>query len=245
MKIAIIINDDKLMRYLSNAINKIIDWDVSFFLDPQKFGQFDTSCFDVIIAEYSPPVINGQDLLQSIHEKTSADLYLLCDSIDSISKADISQNYIKGVIKKGVISVINKLYYLETKYKIKEMISTEDENMSNMVVRANGYSFSIDNDVAFIGIKRVLSEKSKSGLLKKIGETNIDKVVISYPDIDHLETMHCGQIFDIYKYFFTHGGKMAFCNHDNRSVDILRECKIDRIMPVFENQEEAVNFLHT
>jgi len=245
MKIAIIVNDDKTIYYLQDVINKTTDWDVSFFSDSQKFGMSDISYFDVIIVSYSLPLINGQDLLESIHEKTSADLYLLCDLNDCISKADLSRDYIKGVIKKDISSIINKLHYLETKYRIKKMITIEDENMSNMVVRANGYSFDIDNDVAFIGIKRVLSAKSKTGLLKKIGEANVDKVVISYPDIDRLKTIHCFQIFDIYKHFFTNGGKVVFCNPENISVDVLHECKIDKIMPIFDNQEEAVSFLHT
>jgi len=127
MKIAIIVNDDKAIYYLQDAINKTADWDVSFFSDSQGFGMFDVSYFNVIIASYDLPSINGQDLLQAIHEKTSADLYLLCDSVDCISKTDLSRNYIKGVIKKDVLSIINKLHYLETKYRIKEMISTEEE----------------------------------------------------------------------------------------------------------------------
>lgn len=245
MKIAIIVSDDKLIYYLKKAIKQINDWDASFFFNSQMFGGSDISHFNVIIASFYLPTIDGQALLQSIHKKTSADLYLLCDSIGCISKADISHNYIKGVIKKDVVSIMSKLQYLETKYKIQEMISTEDKNMNDIVARANGYSFEIQKGIAFISVKRLLSEESKTGLLQKIDNAHVNKAIVSYPDRDLLHTMHCGQIFDIYKYLFINGGRMAFCNSENRSVDVLHECKIDKIMPIFENQEEAVQFLHT
>ena len=223
----------------------ISDWDAEFCSDPQTFGRSDINGFNVIIADFGIPTIDGQTLLKSIHGKTDADLYLLCDSADCISKADVSHDYIKGIIKKDIVSIINKLHYLETKYRIKNMMLTENKNMNTIVTRANGYSFEIKGDVAFINIKRVLSDDSKIRLLQKINEACVDKAIVSYPDKKNLHTRHCGQIFDIYKYFFTNGGKVVFCNTKDRSVDVLRECKIDQIMPVFENQEEAVEFLHT
>lgn len=245
MKIAIIVNDEKLSLYLKDAIRQIGDWGAEFYSNPQTFGKSDIDSFNVIIAGSSLPIIDGQALLKSIHEKTNADLYLLCGSADCISKADVSHDYIKGIIKNDIASIINKLHYLETKYRIKNMMLTEDRNMNDIVVRANGYSFEIKEDIALISIKRVLSHESKSGLLHKIDESHVVKAIIQYPDKNLLHTMHCGQIFDIYKRFFAHGGKIAFCNTKNRSVDVLRECKIDKIMPVFESQEEAVKFLHT
>jgi len=248
MRVAIIEGDDEFRYYLKEALSKENnkEWQILFFNDTPDFGKVEIKIFNTIIVSHTLRTMEGVELLQSIHDKTDADLYLICDSVDCISKTNLSHDYIKGVIKKDPQMIINKLKYLETKCRLNRMIAVEDENMNRVVVSANGYSFEINNNIAFIEIKRILSEESKNGLVKKIDESNVDNAIVSYPDRDYIETMHCSQIFDIYKAIFNHGGKMVFCNTNNKSVDALHECKIDLIMPIFDDREKAIEFfLHT
>jgi len=247
MRIAIIGGNNKFIYYLKEELAKINNdgWNIFFFNNSHDFGKIKIKLFNAIIACSETKPIGGIELLKSIREKTNADLYLLCDSIDCLSKTDISYDLINGVLLNDIDRVIDKLKYLETKYRLQKMAAAEDENINRAVISANGYSFEINNDIAFIEIKRILSEESKSGLIKKCEESGINKAIVSYPDRDYIETSHCSQIFEIYKSVSSRGGKMAFYNKSNKHIDMFHECKMNNIIPIFENQEDAVEFLHT
>ncbi|RLG45546.1 MAG: hypothetical protein DRN81_01120 [Thermoproteota archaeon] len=247
MRVAIIGGDNKFLYYLKERLASDVDgnWDILFFKDSHDFGKIDIKIFNAIIAYSKTNPMSGFELLKSIREKTDADLYLMCDTVECLSQLKSSHNFISGIVLNDVERIIDKFRYLETKYRLQNMIAAEGESINRAVVSANGYSFEINNDIAFIEIKRVLYEENKSGIINKLQDACVNKAIVSYPDRDYIEISHCSQIFEIYKSLSKNGGKMAFCNTNHNKADIFNECKMDQIIPIFENKEEAVEFLHT
>lgn len=245
MKIAII-ESDRFFKLKLKQLFKYTDWNIKFYTNSTEFSKAKLFSLNVIIADQNLPGISGRELLHSIHDKTSADLYLMSASLKCFCEEDDQNDYIKGLLKKDPKVIIDKLQYIETKLRINQLIEKEDKNLNEIVINANGYSFEIKGNVAFIGFKRLLSPDSKKNLFNKIQNSKINKAIVSYPNKTQLGTKYYGQLLDLCKFFKYHEGKLAFWNINENEIirKNLRNCKLDKIISIFNNTEKAIEFLN-
>ena len=117
MKIAIILNDPAIKSRLEK-ISESLKWELFFFHNSTEFGFIDLSGYDVIIADIALKPIDGRQILQSIKNKTSAELYLM--GVGSFSNSDVSNDYIKGLINKDELEkdFVDKITYAKIKKRL-------------------------------------------------------------------------------------------------------------------------------
>lgn len=243
MKIAIIENDQSFVRELKNSINNP-DWNIEFFADSAAFGLSDIKQFDMIIASYDISDISGKEVLNSIKDKTQAEMYLMSD--DQTIFLDANQEHIKGfVTHKTAEAIIDKLQYTEVKLNINGLIKKEDKKYTEIINNINGYSFEICDNIIFIGITKTLSNLGKENLFDKIIDSKMKKAIISYPGKESLSTNDCGQIFDISNFFKDNSKKLIFVNIEKNAIirDTIELFKLDKLIPVFDEIDDAIHYL--
>ena len=88
MRIAIIEDD---LNY-QKSIHKVLSstrWEYTCFNSSLDFGKAVLKEFDVIISDYHLPRISGRELLKSISDKTSAELFLMVENGDFEGKREL------------------------------------------------------------------------------------------------------------------------------------------------------------
>jgi len=246
MRVAIIESDASFINELENTITQQ-GWDVEFYASSSDFSLADLISIDVILADQEVNGMTGQDLLKAIHGKTKADLYLMSSSLESFCERDAQNDYIKGLIRKDVDSIIAKLQYIESKVKIMSLTTSGAFNLNMMLAKANGYSFNIDNGIAYIELQTFLSDENKVHMLDRIKEAGINKAIISYPGQKDLSALHYEQLLEICNFFQRHDKHIAFWNVENNSciTEMLYGCKLNRIIPAFNDSERAIDYLNS
>ena len=123
MKIAIILEDFSARTRLAQNLQET-DWAVDFFRDSLDFGRAHLSEYDVIISDISISPIDGRQILNSIQDKTKAELYLMGNG--SFSEKDIYNDHIKGLINKNDIKdFFDKINYVSVKKRLQHFAATE------------------------------------------------------------------------------------------------------------------------
>jgi DNA-binding response OmpR family regulator len=121
MKIAIIIDDPVIKSKLVKS-TAVLGWEIDFFQDSKDFGLVKLSQYDVIFADLSLKPLNGRQILQSIWDKTDADLYLMGEG--SFSENDINNDHIMGLINKDDVNdLIDKINFVKVKKRLQDSAS--------------------------------------------------------------------------------------------------------------------------
>lgn len=245
MRVAIIESDAGFINELENKISNQ-GWDVAFYTDTLSFSHATLHALNVVFANKQVNGMTGYDLFKSIHNKTNADLYLMSESLESFCEQGAQHDYIKGFVKRSADSLLTKLQYIESKLRIVSLATTGEHSLNQLMIKANGYSFNVYNGVAYIGLRTFLSCESKRHLFEKVEELGLDKAIISYPGQDNLTPTHYKQLLDICGFFQNNGKKLVFWNIENNACidEIIRGCKLNRIMPIFNNTGEAISYLN-
>jgi len=246
MKVAILVSDASFINSLENVINEQ-GWDIEFYTSSSEFSLADLTSMNVILADQEIDGMTGQDLLKSIYNKTRADLYLMNSDLEGFYEHDTKNDYIKGFIHKDIESIIAKLQYIEAKIKIINLTAISSHKLKVILAKANGYSFNINNDIAYIELRTFLSDESKVHLLDKIKNAGINKAIISYPGQKELSSIHYEQLLEICNFFHRNNKYIAFWNVENKAcIDAtLDGCKLNRIIPAFNNSKEAAGYLNS
>ncbi len=130
MKVAIIENEENFINSLKQLLHNT-DWNVEFYLHSIDFNNADLSSLNVIIVNQNLYGITGKELLYSIHKKTSADLYLMSESLGCFLEKGVQNGCIKGLIKRNLQSIVTKLQYIEVKLRICQLAETEENNITS------------------------------------------------------------------------------------------------------------------
>lgn len=245
MNVAIIESDAEFINELENKIGGQ-GWDVAFYPDASSFSHAAIHTIQAIFANKQINGMTGYDLFKSIHNKTKADLYLMSESLEGFCEIDAQHDYIKGLIKRNADAILTKLQYIESKLRIVTLANTSEYSLNQLMMKANGYSFNVKDGVAYIGLRTFLSCESKRHLFKKVEELDLDKAIISYPGQNNLTSTHYKQLLDICGFFQSNGKKLVFWNIENNACidEIIHGCKLNRIMPTFNNTGEAIDYLN-
>jgi len=246
MRIAIIESDASFLNELENVITQQ-GWDVEFYGSSSDFSLADLTSMNVILADLTINGMSGQELLKSIHNKTKADLYLMSEDLERFCEKDAQSDFIKGLIRKDVNSIIAKLQYIESKIKIMSLTTSGTFNLNAMLAKANGYEMCIDSGIAYIELQTFLSDDNKEHMLNRIHEAGINKAIISYPGQQSLSALHYEQLLEICGFFQRHDKHIAFWNVENNAciTEMLDGCKLNKIIPAFNDSEKAINYLNS
>jgi DNA-binding NarL/FixJ family response regulator len=148
MNIAIIENDPDYQKNLKDSIrsyNMVSNDKIScdFFRDSPDFGKVRLRNYHIIISDVSLPTTSGLNVLNSIKDKTAAELVLMSSTQDWM-KNDIKDiDDISLIIDKSNIeNVMSYIKYIHTKYlmntfqsNIKKSIDDIMQLTSNLMVK--------------------------------------------------------------------------------------------------------------
>lgn len=243
MRIAIIEDSLSYREILKGKVEKT-DWDVDFFVNASDFGRVSLSSYDVIVADYHLPSINGRDLIRSLSTKTSAQMFLMGDSTSNFEEEDVHNDRIKGLInKEDPENVIAELRYIDSKIKLKDLMEKE-RNILGSIFPTNGFSMDTDNDTAIIEIHELLSQASKDKILRQFNENSIKNLILSFSIGGVVSSPYLGLIIFLFKEIKNRGGKMAFINTNNRElIEQIKMCNLSMLFPIFNSIEEARRYI--
>ncbi len=127
MKIAII-EEDLLVRARLATLLDNTDWQVDFFKSSSDFGFTRIQKYDVIVSDLALHPVDGRQILQSIRNKTDAELFLMGDG--TFSEGDVYSDYINGLINRNnPEDLLDKINYVNVKLRIKS--ATESSVLIN------------------------------------------------------------------------------------------------------------------
>lgn len=244
MKIAVI-EDDKTYLQLLKTILKEGSWEIEYFSSPSEFGKVDLKKFDVLVIDHVLPVINGRDLINSISNKTNAEIFLM-SGYNNFSKEDIHDIRIKGLIDKTKPkTIIDQLRYVDAKIRINKCIEVEKEKFQDIIY--NGYNLQLKEDLFFLELKHPLSSESRKTILSKIKEQNIKKLIVSFATDIIVHSALLGELTFFYKILADEKGKIVFYNSSDQEIvrEQLSFCNLDKIIPVFNDKESAISYLQS
>jgi anti-anti-sigma regulatory factor/CheY-like chemotaxis protein len=244
MRIAII-DEDTASRETIKGKVKNTDWNVDFFANASDFGRATLSQYDVILADYGLSTVNGRELIKSIAPKTTAQMFLMGNHSENFSEEDINNERIKGLIdKSNPDSIISELKYISSKIKIKSIMEHE-QNKLGTIFPMNGYSLENKGNILIIRINELLSESSRSRLLKEIDSKGIKKIVVSFTIDGVVSSPYLGFLVYMHKQIDKRGGKMVFwdTSGDNTLTDQLHLCNLSKIFTVEHTLDQALQAL--
>ena len=244
MRIAIIDNNKSFTKNLQQYFVKE-EWTTWFFNTSESLlSNMKKDTFDVIIADPLLPGMSGRELLFKLKED-KAELCLMTSNPQLFTESDVKSDHIKNLLKKEPLIIVNKLRYIESKIRIKNLLNKENENVKNMVIGLNGYTFEVQKSTVSIGLNRLLSYEGKIRLYNKIKEANINNAIVSYPNKDSITTRECKELLEISKFFVKTNRKMVFLNSKKYPIinSILKDCKLDKVIPLFEDSKKAIEFV--
>ena len=121
MKIAIVLDKDRLLKFRLSEIFEKLNWKADFYYGSSDFGLVDISNYDVIIADTSLKPVDGRQILHSIQNKTQAELFLI--GTEQFSEIDINNENIKGLLNKdNVEDIVDKLKYVLMKKRMESTL---------------------------------------------------------------------------------------------------------------------------
>ena len=238
MKIAIIEDDNSLTEKLGTALRNT-DWSIDFFKGSSDFGRSTLDQYDVVISDLSLEPLSGRNLLQSISEKTSAELYLMNDG--PFTKGDLESEHIRGLINKNdTEDFINKLRYVNVKLRIQKLAEEGKEDLQK-IVNNGDYSIEIKDDILIVCLKNYVGTVEK---VKTIISSIPKSVAVRYT-INDLNSSHLGLIAVLYNTIIKQKRKIAYWNESNseKIPEIFRACRLDTIVPVFSEYEKLLTYL--
>jgi anti-sigma B factor antagonist len=67
------------------------------------------------------------------------------------------------------------------------------------------------------------------------------KMVINFDRIKFLSSAVLGKLISLHKRMQKEKGRMAFCNINKDVLQVFRITRLDKLIPIFENETDAVN----
>ena len=233
MRVAIIDNDRSSSCVLKDLISDF-KWSAEFFKNPKEFGGTDLLDYDVVIADYTLPGINGRDLLKSLSGKTHAQMLLMGDSSSVFSQEDIENNHINGFINKSLPeSFTDQLRYIDSKIRINKLMEKETNKIKNIL--SNGHTLKIQCGVGVLEIVDLPAEVSIKMIEKELEEYKICHLV-TYFSNDPITSSHIGLLIALYKIVKEKGGRFAFWNKKGLSAveRMFRDGNLNNLFDIFD-----------
>lgn len=108
-------------------------------------------------------------------------------------------------------------------------------------------SHRIEKNICIVDIIGNLSVESVS-LIKEyvksiVDKKNIEKVLFNMKDITLLDSYGIGIIVGIFKTFQQNQVKFFLCNLSENNYEVFKMVYLDKILTVFESEEEAVSMI--
>jgi CheY-like chemotaxis protein len=239
MLIAVIEDNESLKKRLHGLLEKE-GWKVDFFQSSSDFGKARLHRYDAILADQTLEPVNGRQLLYSISKKTKAELLLMNDG--PFKDDDAQSEHIKGLIDKSSIEdVMDKLHYINSKLRIQKLAQEERKRLESItsvqydIGTQDGVSIVELNDMSDDVVNRV-----KEALLK-----DNKNIVLTFPFHEELSSTHLGVIASIYNILKKKDRRIVFWNkfQSKNITKIFELCRLEVLVPVFDDLNEALSFL--
>lgn len=139
MNIAIIQNDIEYQKSLQSLLldyNRVASDKITcdFFRDSPDFGKVRLRNYHIIISDVSLPTTGGLNVLNSIKDKTSAELVLMSSTKDWMSKDIKDIDDISLIIDKSNIeNVMSYIKYIHTKYLMNTFQSNIKKSFDDII----------------------------------------------------------------------------------------------------------------
>jgi len=132
MKIAIVENDSTFVSILKSKITNEV-WEIEYFKSTKHLGTVDIKSYDVIICDFILPEMLGRDLINSIANKTSAQLFLMSIAPNNFTEEDVENENIVGLIdRSNPENLIEQLNYIKSKLMINKCSRTIEKTLNNV-----------------------------------------------------------------------------------------------------------------
>lgn len=241
MKVAIIEEDPERLNTMGELTSEF-PWHIDFFNSPRDFGHADLGSYDVVVADCSLSTMDGRELIRSIERKSHAEMFLMSDSTGVFSEEDIENETIKGFIEKGSPeSLIDHLKYIDSKIRISRLMQLEAEKLKGIL--ANGHTFEVKEDLGILEIREFPTARSMENMLEEIKDSGVKKLLVSFTGGQPVASAHLGVLVSLYKSVKAFGCKMAFWTSDEHVEQMMKDCNLDNLYPIFNSLEGALNNL--
>lgn len=245
MRIAIIEGDSDYREAIKDKV-KETEWDVDLFVSASDFGRSSLSKYDVIIASFNLPAVNGRDLIKGVASKTTAQMFLMGYPSDNFhNEEDLNNERIKGLIDKSDLNnIISELKYIDSKLKLKSLMEKERNKLIS-IFPTNGFKIENKDGIAIIHIHELLRQPSKEKLLKNLDESGINKVVLSFELTGTVSSPYLGLIIFLYKEMKQRNGSLVFwdAHNDKILVEQLHLCNLSLMVPIYAQLSKAIEHL--
>ncbi len=132
MKIAIIENENIFVSSIKSKIEDDI-WEIDYFGSTRQFGKVDLDKYDVIVCDFRLPEMTGRDLINSISQKTNAQLFLMSLPPNKFTEEDVENENIVGLIdRSNPKNLIEQLNYIKSKLSINKCSKTIEKTLNSV-----------------------------------------------------------------------------------------------------------------
>lgn len=98
--------------------------------------------------------------------------------------------------------------------------------------------------IAFNGAIPELSEKDLSGIVKSCLESGVNAILFDWSKVTYFDSGGLENLLTIYKSIRKFSKKkIAICISDTYLITVYVTLKFDKIIPLFENKEQALEYL--
>jgi anti-sigma B factor antagonist len=94
-------------------------------------------------------------------------------------------------------------------------------------------------------IKLGESAKTFSRFLEEVLEEGTNTVIVDLENIDHVDSTGLGELVGYLQRFEEQGRRMAFVNPGRRLRKLFELTRLEEIMPIFEDRDQAIAALTT
>ena len=241
MRIAVVENSQN-HDLIHSVIKENKDWHVDYFSCSKELGKTSIHEYDVVLVDDKLPEMQGVRLIEALSEKSPIEFALMSDS-GNFSETDINNRHISALIEKqNIDKVIDWLKYIDIKIRINNNIKIEKEKLNNILSLTNGFILDVKDDIAFLGFSKPLSKKGRTEILEVL--TKSKGAIVYFSNNNKVSSMFLGEIVFLYKEMQKHGKQLVFLNNDKNIVKFIQACNLDKILEIFETEEEALNYLN-
>lgn len=85
--------------------------------------------------------------------------------------------------------------------------------------------------------------KERSAFIEEIQDQTIRAVVIDFSNVEYFGSILLDILCQAWKQLRQRGAKMALCNLDDISHEIIRKCRLDTLWVVYSSREDAFRAL--
>ncbi len=108
-------------------------------------------------------------------------------------------------------------------------------------------SYRVQDNICIVKIQGELINEGgrelESYVFDLLTEYSVEALAINFQQTDNVDSSGLGALVNIYKKVQTNQMKLVFCQSTNYIFEILRSARLDKLIPVYATEEEALKFL--